>query len=379
MANTVLTPAIIAKQALATLYAQTVMLPLVHRDYENEYQRVGDTITVRKPATFVARDFVADGNAIQIQNASEGSVAVVMNKHLDVSFEVTSKELTLTLADFNSQLLAPALMAIAQGVDQLLFGLYVDIYNTTGTAGVTPSTVADVTAPRRVLQVNKVPPTERRLVFDPFAEEKMLQIEAFTNTQWNPVSNAEALNEAALGRKYGFDIFGGQNVKLHDNGTIAHTGTFATVGSSNAGTSSVTINGTTVTGTWKAGSLFTVAFGAPSVTYTYLLTADATAAANSITVAVAPTIPVTIPGSTTVVRLSNHTANLAFHRTAFAFVTRPLAMPLGNQNAHIENFGGLGLRVVYDYNSTNKKDVVSIDLLCGVKTLDPVRAVRVLG
>jgi hypothetical protein len=50
MANTTLTPAVIARQALATLYAQTVMLPLVHRDFEDTYQKVGDTITVRKPA-----------------------------------------------------------------------------------------------------------------------------------------------------------------------------------------------------------------------------------------------------------------------------------------------------------------------------------------
>lgn len=377
MANTTLTPAVIARQALATLYAQTVMLPLVHRDFEDTYQKVGDTITVRKPATFVARDFVADGNAIQIQNAVEGSVAVVMNKHLDVSFEVTSKELTLTLDDFNAQLLAPAMMAIAQGVDALIMGLYADLYLTTGTAGTTPSTVADVTAPRRVLQSKNVPPTERRLVFDPFAEEKMLQIEAFTNTQWNPQSNLDALNEAALGRKFGFDVFGSTNTKVHDNGTIAHTGTFATNGASNAGTSSVTINGTTVTGTWNVGSLFQVTVN--SVVYTYVLTASATAAANSITVAVAPVIPVTIPTSTTVTRIANHTANLAFHRSAFAFVTRPLAKPMGNSNAEIISFGGLGLRVVYDYNSTNKKDIISVDLLCGTKTLDPNRAVRVLG
>lgn len=379
MANTLLTPSIIAREALATLYNTTVMLPLVHRDFSSEYAQVGDTITVRKPATFTARDFVADSSAIVVQNAVETGVSVVMNKHFDVSFEVTAKELTLTIQDFSAQLLTPAMNAIAQAIDQLLFGLYVDTYWTTGAAGTTMSAVADVTNPRERLNRNAVPMTDRRFVVDPGAENKLLQIEAFTNTQWNPQANSQALNAAALGPKFGMDFFTGQNIKTHDNGTIAHTGTFATVGTTNAGATAMTINGTTVTGTWKAGSIFTVPLTAGG-TGTFILTADATAAANSITVAIAPAVPTGgVTAVSTVVRIANHVANLAFHRTAFAFVTRQLAKPLGNQNAEVVNFDGLGLRAVYDYNSTNKKDVVSIDLLCGVKTLDPNRAVRVLG
>ena len=54
MPNTFLTPSIIARAALATLYENTIMAALVYRDYENEFQSVGDTITIRKPTTFVA-------------------------------------------------------------------------------------------------------------------------------------------------------------------------------------------------------------------------------------------------------------------------------------------------------------------------------------
>lgn len=58
MANTLLTADIIARAALANLYETTVMAPLVHRDYEPEFaNRVGDTITVRKPATFTAEEY----------------------------------------------------------------------------------------------------------------------------------------------------------------------------------------------------------------------------------------------------------------------------------------------------------------------------------
>ena len=52
MANTILTPSIIAKEALMVLRNNAVMANLVHRDYSEDFAAVGDKITVRKPATF---------------------------------------------------------------------------------------------------------------------------------------------------------------------------------------------------------------------------------------------------------------------------------------------------------------------------------------
>jgi len=71
--------------------------------------------------------------------------------------------------------------------------------------------------------------------------------------------------------------------------------------------------------------------------------------------------------------------SVAFHRTAFALVMRPLELPRGAQNAAIANYKGFGLRVVYDYDIKLKQDVVSIDCLYGTKTLDPNRAVLIKG
>ena len=50
MPNTILTPKIIAQEALMVLESQLTMAGLVHRDYSKEFVRVGDTITIRKPA-----------------------------------------------------------------------------------------------------------------------------------------------------------------------------------------------------------------------------------------------------------------------------------------------------------------------------------------
>lgn len=124
MGNTFLTPSIIAKEALMVLENNLVLAGLVHRDYSDEFARVGDTITIRKPATFVAKEFTS---SIDVQEATEDSVQVQLNKHLDVSFAVTSKELSLSIQDFSEQLIQPAMRAIAQKIDELIAGLYVDI------------------------------------------------------------------------------------------------------------------------------------------------------------------------------------------------------------------------------------------------------------
>jgi hypothetical protein len=72
-------------------------------------------------------------------------------------------------------------------------------------------------------------------------------------------------------------------------------------------------------------------------------------------------------------------ANLAFHKNAFALVTRPLAAPGGAAKAESLSFEGISCRVVYDYNMNTKADTISIDFLCGVKTLTPELAVRFNG
>jgi len=61
---------------------------------------------------------------------------------------------------------------------------------------------------------------------------------------------------------------------------------------------------------------------------------------------------------------------MAFHKNAFALVTRQLELPQGAAKSAVVNFDGFGLRVVYDYDIQSKTDTISIDMLCGVKLLD---------
>ena len=71
--------------------------------------------------------------------------------------------------------------------------------------------------------------------------------------------------------------------------------------------------------------------------------------------------------------------NLFFHKNAFALVTVPLVMPDGVAFKAQENYDGLSMRVVKDYDITNDKEIIRLDVLYGVKSIYPDLAARVWG
>jgi hypothetical protein len=63
--------------------------------------------------------------------------------------------------------------------------------------------------------------------------------------------------------------------------------------------------------------------------------------------------------------------NLMFHRDAIALVSRPLAMPRGNNvMASVVDYNGISMRIAMQYDITTQGTIVTADLLCGVQVLD---------
>ena len=274
MANTFLTIDMIAKEALMILRKNAVMAGLVHRDYSKEYVAgVGDTITIRKPATFTVKDFV-ESTGITVQDATEEKQTVKMDKFYDVSFAVTSKDLTMNISDFSAQLLVPAMMAFRDKIDaEIIKVAETATHTVTHAEGLIAP--ADVISARKLLNDGATPLSMRSLVVGTQAEADLLSSELFVSAE--KVGDTEGLKEASLGRKFGFDTYVDQNVGKK---------------------------------------------------------------------------------------------SLAFHKNALAFVTRPLALPQGNKESAIVNYDGFGLRVVKDYDINKKKDIISIDMVCGVALLN---------
>lgn len=216
MANTLLTPDVIARAALANLYENTVMAGLVHRDYDDEFQNVGDTITIRKPTKFTANEYDR-ASGIQVQNATETGVSLSLNHFADVSFAVTSEDLTLNITDFSEQLLAPAMEAISQKIDRDLLLLRDDVVQEVGqVAGDNaypwdnPRVAIDA---GRVLTQANVPASERRLVVGPLTAANWLGDDLFNRADAR--GDTMGLQEANLGRRvFGFDPYQTQNISV---------------------------------------------------------------------------------------------------------------------------------------------------------------------
>jgi hypothetical protein len=283
MPNTFLTPDIIAREALMVLRNNAVMARLVHRDYSSEFAgAVGDTITIRKPASFVAKEY---NNSIDVQDATETGVQVKLDKHIDVSFAVTSRQMTLEIADFSRELLVPAMQAIQDKVDSYILAQAAALPNSVSATG---DVQADMVEARAFMTKGKAPLTDRFFVASSDYEAEMLKTDLFVSAE-KVGDEGTALREASLGRKFGMAVYADQNA---DNTDIEA---------------------------------------------------------------------------------------VAFHRNAFALVTRSLALPNGAANAAIVNYDGFGLRVVYDYDINTKTDTISIDMLCGVATLDKNLAATIKG
>ena len=86
--------------------------------------KVGDQITIRKPAFFVAQEFGSNlgtsNDSVTMQDVVEHSVSLKIEKLLTFHF-TTTKELALEIDQFNNRLLTQALSAMAQQIDTYAF------------------------------------------------------------------------------------------------------------------------------------------------------------------------------------------------------------------------------------------------------------------
>ena len=348
MQNTFLTPEVVAKEALMVLTGNLVMADLVHRDYSDEFVSVGDTVSIRKPAKFVAKNFTGTAEA---QDITEGSVSVKLDRFRDVTVAVTSKQMSLDIADFSAQVVEPAMQAIAQAIDEDILALAVSKagYSKAGTKDATD--LSDIAAMAKHLDIAKAPIANRALVLHPEHKYRYALTENLSNVSY--AGDNETLRDALLGRIYTLDTYMDQNAP---DSAAAQPGTaksFAVTGSK--GDTSVTVSG--ADGTIVAGDGFILdgyfyrftEGGEGELTIDQKLMGDYDAA---------PAKAVNAPNS------------VAFHRNAIALVSRNLALPMGASNAAYASAGGLGVRVVYDYDSATKTDKISFDVIYGVKELD---------
>lgn len=381
MANSLanIMPKILAR-GLLTLRELAVMPRLVNSDYSDEAKEKGDTIDVPIPTAAS----VISVTPSQVPPAGVSITPAKVQIALDQwkqndPFNLTDKE--MVEVDKNEHYLpmqaSEAIKALANTVNAYIHAQYAGIYGYVGTAGTTPFgvSVADATQARKVLNQQLCPRTDRRGVLDFDAEAQALELSPFSDAE--KVGSAVVKMDGEIGRKFGINWVADDAIGTHTAGTASGATT------DNAG---YAIGVTTFTlasagtGTILVGDIFTIA----GDTQTYaVITGDADVSGGG-TVVFEPPLKVAITTSATAITLkATHVVNLAFHRDAFAFATRPLVantqdLALGSKILSIQDpQTGLVLRL--EVSRQHKRVAWEFDILYGAKLVRPELAVRIAG
>jgi hypothetical protein len=192
------------------------MAALVSRDYSEAFSgKIGDTITIRKPASFTAAVFDKTARTTTWQDATEDSIALVLDTITHVPFHVTDEQMTLEITDFQEQLLTPAMEAIAQKMDADIAEGLIDAAEGAGgggTVSMSDDPASTDTAnyvfrkAREILNRANLPKGDRYGVLSPEAETSVLGDDLLISVDRS--GSTDALRNGVLGRLLGIETYG---------------------------------------------------------------------------------------------------------------------------------------------------------------------------
>jgi hypothetical protein len=392
----------ITRKALEILENNLVLTRNVNRQYDNSYAvegaKIGTTLRIRLPD----RALVTDGAALQVQDDNEQftTLTVASQKHIAVNF--TTAEMTMQLDDFAERVLKPRISQLAASIDADVANSFLNMFQSVGTPGTTPSSTAVLLAAQQKLNESAAVMSPRYVTVNPAANAALIE---GMKGLFNPVSTISAQFKNGM---FGEGILGfnelnmTQSIKQFTTGSRA-AGSVSVKGTvSTQGASTITLNG--VTGeTLKKGDVFTIAnvFAVNPQTrestgslQQFVVTEDITAASSEYaSVKISPAIYTSSHALATVNSFPQNAAavtflggvstqypqNLVYHKDAIAFATADLLMPQGVDMASRQVHNGVSMRVVRQYDINNDRMPCRIDVLYGYNVIRPQMAVRLWG
>ncbi len=218
-----------AMEGLMQLEENMVIANMVHRDFQDEIARFGDTVNTRKPGEFEVERKV-DGDTLSYQDAQSSNVQVKLDQWFTIPFIIYDGEESLSFKELVPQYLGPAMRVLARGVDRSVLGRFHSFLGAPAdrvgrlenlTAATSGDTVLDA---REVLNVNLAPlDAQRHLILSPRSETALLKNDLFMKSNERG-DGGEALENARLGKILGFNTWMGQNVPNKSGGDVL-TGT----------------------------------------------------------------------------------------------------------------------------------------------------------
>ncbi|MBL4656261.1 MAG: hypothetical protein JKY33_10615 [Bacteroidia bacterium] len=364
----------IAAEALSVMSDNLIIAPLVSMDKSSDWNTVpdgyakGDTIRIKTGPDYEAKEFAG---SISIQSVRSSSRNMKIEKHFDISVELTSKEMALDFEGFINEVIAPSAIRLAEKVEIYTASKILDAHGLYHSA-VLLETSADVALARQAALLQQLNPGNRFCLVDDTLEAKLLGKDWFNQSQTRGADGETTLRTGQMGSVMGMDFFSSVNFPSTD---AAASGTYSSgTGVTNNGAGNLvgekTLITTAVVGGLTAGDHLKIA----GVKRPIVVASNVAALATSI-----PLVdPITeiIPDATAISVIGS---GLAYVKRGAIFDDKSLAVAFpildlpGDQVASVLSAGGVSIRVVRGYNMTDKKTTMSMDVLVGAACYEPRR------
>jgi hypothetical protein len=397
MASTYLTPTAVTREALRILHQKLTFVGSITRDYDDSFAKegakIGDTLKIRLPNQYS----VTTGAAMTAQDTSETSVSlqVATQKHVGMNF--TSADLTLSIDDFSERFIEPAMSVLAANVEADAISMYKDVpyqVNNQGSA----ASLTKVLLARKQLVDNLAPMNDRSVLLN--TQDNVDLVGALSTLFNGQTVVAKQNREGYMGRWSGLDFMENTLLPQHARGAenTSYTTDTTTAQMPSSATALASLTFASGTGAGVKGDVFTIVGVyrvhhetkvSTGVLQPFALTADITSGQTTgigitpsiVTAGGRQNVTVTSTSSTAGITWAgtastNYGVSLAYQKGAFAFATADLLMPRGVDFSARENFDGISLRIVRDYDINNDRLPCRVDILYGYKTLRAALACR---
>lgn len=405
MANQLLTISMITRESLRILENNLVTTKYIRRDFDDSFGRsgakIGTTLNVRKPPRYVGRV----GQGLQIEDATETSVPIVLNTQRGVDLAFTSQDLALSIDDFSDRFVKPAIANVANFIDFDVLGNYVNVYNEIGTPGTVPNLLLTYLQAGQRLDEEACPrDSTRTLIISPAMQATI--VDALKGLFQSSTDIASQYERGTMGEVIGFKWSMDQNVRTQQVGLYTPGG--ATVnGAGQVGNLIVTQGWPNSVQILNQGDVVTFA-GSNAINpqnrqstgalRQFVVTAPVVSSGGG-----AASIPISGPGGLGIVVAGpfatvtgsplNNAAitvsgasgvgpsprGLAFHKDAFALACADLPLPGGVDMASrvSDKQLGLSIRLIRAYDINTDRFPCRLDILYGTATLYPELACRI--
>lgn len=371
---------LIAAEALTHLEDALVISKLATKDKTADFNTrpngyaVGDTVRIKSRPDYEAKEFTT---AIAVQSIRETKRSMTIEKHFDISVEITAKEKALDMESFSEQVIMPAAYRLAEKCDVYVgtkileaAGLYTsdDLF----------ASAADMAAARKAATIQQLNPTGRYCLVDLSLEAKLLGASYFSTYNNRGDTGAQVFAQGSMGAAMGMQFFSSINFPVASaftSGTMVCLTNNGAGGNTNnqIGATSLTVDGQTASRTVKAGDRLAIAgVRRPLKVLTTIADTSATT-----TVALVDPITEIIPDNAAVTVISTGTAAWTPQGAIFDGDSLAVAMPVldapSDKPSQVISNNGYSIRVVQGYDMASKKETLSLDMLIGATAYDPRR------